>query len=92
MICDLNEEGLANTVTEIEQLGAQALGVRCDVSSSESVTEMFERIAARFGTLHILVNNAALVQNQPAEVARRDRFYEYLTTPMPRQSLGFTKT
>jgi 3-oxoacyl-[acyl-carrier protein] reductase len=52
---------------------------------------MFERIAERFGTLHILVNNAALVQNQPAEVERRDRFYEYLTTPMPRQSPGFTK-
>jgi 3-oxoacyl-[acyl-carrier protein] reductase len=52
---------------------------------------MFERITERFGTLHILVNNAALVQNQPAEVERRDQFYEYLTTPMPRRSLGFTK-
>jgi 3-oxoacyl-[acyl-carrier protein] reductase len=91
VICDINEEGLAKTVTEIEQLGAQVLGVRCDVSSSENVAQIFERIAERFGTLHILVNNAALVQNRPAEVERRDRFYEYVTTPMPRQSLGFTK-
>lgn len=44
-ICDIKEEGLAKTVTEIEQLGVQALGVRCDVSSPESVASMFESIA-----------------------------------------------
>jgi 3-oxoacyl-[acyl-carrier protein] reductase len=52
---------------------------------------MFKQIKERFGTLHILVNNAALVQNRPVEEERRTRFYEYLTTPMPRQSLQFTK-
>jgi 3-oxoacyl-[acyl-carrier protein] reductase len=36
VICDINEEGLAKSVTEIEQLGVKTLGVRCDVSSSEA--------------------------------------------------------
>jgi 3-oxoacyl-[acyl-carrier protein] reductase len=36
VVCDINEDVLAKTVPEIEQLGAQTLDVRCDVSSSES--------------------------------------------------------
>ncbi len=87
-ICDIKEEGLAKTVTEIEQLGVQALGVRCDVSSPESVASMFESIANRFGTLHILVNNAARVPDGPEEETRRNRHYAYMSTPMARQSLG----
>jgi 3-oxoacyl-[acyl-carrier protein] reductase len=86
-ICDIKEDGLASAVKEIEQLGAQALGVRCDVSSPESVAQMFEQIAARFGTLHILVNNAARVPDGPEDVKRRDRLYGYISTPIARQSL-----
>jgi 3-oxoacyl-[acyl-carrier protein] reductase len=88
VICDIKEEGLAKTAKEIEQLGVQALGVRCDVSSSESVAQMFERIAERFGTLHILVNNAARVPESPKDEERRNRVYAYMSTPMARQSLG----
>ena len=88
VICDIKEEGLARTVKEIEQLGVQALGVRCDVSSPESVATMFERVTERFGTLHILVNNAARVPESPKDEERRNRVYAYMSTPMPRQSLG----
>ena len=76
---------------EIEALGRACLAVRCDVSSSASVREMFAQIADRFGTLHILVNNAALVQKGEANEAARSRFYEMVTTPIPKRSLGVTK-
>ena len=49
---------------------------------------MFESIANRFGTLHILVNNAARVPDGPEEETRRNRHYAYMSTPMARQSLG----
>jgi 3-oxoacyl-[acyl-carrier protein] reductase len=88
VICDIKEEGLAKTAKEIEQLGAQTLGVHCDLSSPESVAQMFERVKDRFGSLHILVNNAARVPEAPEDTKRRDRFYAYLSTPMARQSLG----
>ena len=91
VICDINEKTLPDATKEIEAVGRKCLGVRCDVSSSESVSQMFEQIVKQFGTLHILVNNAALVQNRPNEEERRTRFYEYLTTPMPRQSLHLRK-
>ena len=40
----------------------------------------------RFGTVDILVNNAARVPNAPAEEARRNLHQQYVTTPMPRRS------
>ena len=50
-----------------------AVGVRCAVSSSQSVGDMYEQIVKRFGTLHILVNNAALVQTGEANEENRTK-------------------
>ena len=91
VICDINADTLATAAAEIEALGRPCLAIRCDVSSSASVREMFPQIVERFGTLHILVNNAALVQKGEANEAARSRFYQLMTTPMPKQSLGVTK-
>ena len=38
------------------------LAVKCDVSSVESVANLFKEAVANCGTVDILVNNAALVQ------------------------------
>jgi 3-oxoacyl-[acyl-carrier protein] reductase len=92
VICDINERGLRETAAAIEALGAECLDVRCDVSSSAHVASMFSSACARFGTVHVLVNNAAMIPVRPEDEARRTRHYAYLTTPMPRQSLGFTSS
>jgi 3-oxoacyl-[acyl-carrier protein] reductase len=89
-ICDINEEGVKARAGEIAAKGTPCLGVRCDVSSVESVQQMFAEVAKKFGTVDILVNNAALVPTKPADEERRNRHYAYFTTPMPRQSLGIT--
>ena len=52
---------------------------------------MYKQIVERFGTLHVLVNNAALVQTGPVNEERRARLYAMMTTPVPKQSLGVTK-
>ncbi len=90
VICDIDEAALAATERELTAQGGRCLALRCDVSSSEQVERMFGQVAARFGTLHVLVNNAALVPNRPDDDLRRKRHYDYLTTPVPRQSLGIT--
>lgn len=90
VICDINEAALAGAEREVAAKGVSCLAVRCDVSSTEQVERMFEQAVARFGTLHVLVNNAALVPNRPDDDLRRKRHYDYLTTPVPRQSLGIT--
>ncbi len=75
VICDLKEDKLQPVAKEIEALGRQCLAVRCDVSSRENVGRMFAQTVERFGTLHILVNNAARVPDAPEEEQRRNRHY-----------------
>lgn len=92
VVCDINEASLEQARAAIEEAGSECLTVRCDVSDSAAVQKMFAQAAKRFGTVHILVNNAALTPNRQADDARRNRHYTYLTTPVPRQSLEFTSS
>ena len=45
---------------EIEAAGNRAVAVKADISKEAEVQAMFRRAIERFGTLHILVNNAGL--------------------------------
>ncbi|KWR88037.1 SDR family NAD(P)-dependent oxidoreductase [Cupriavidus sp. IDO] len=90
VICDIDMPALEQTRVAVEAAGAQCLALRCDVSSRIEVDSMFAAIVKRFGTLHILVNNAALVPNRPIDIERRNKHYAYITSPVPRQSLSFT--
>jgi 3-oxoacyl-[acyl-carrier protein] reductase len=92
VLCDINEEALAQTTKEVRQLGAECLAARCDVSSSDNVATTFKRACDHFGGLHVLVNNAAVLPARPDDEERRNKHYAYLTTPLPRQSLGFTSS
>jgi 3-oxoacyl-[acyl-carrier protein] reductase len=92
VLCDINPEALQFTQSLLESQGSQCLALRCDVSDSAAVDAMFAQAAAQFGTVDILVNNAARVPNAPAEEARRNLHYQYMTTPMPRQSLGIVSS
>ena len=91
-ICDINEKAVMERAKEISARGTPCLGLRCDVSSVESVQQMFAAVVKQFGTVDILVNNAALIPTRPEDTARRDRHYAYMTTPMPRQSMGITSS
>lgn len=82
VICDIDMPALEQTSKAVEAAGARCLALRCDVSSSIEVDNI--------GTLHILVNNAALVPNRPIDIERRNKHYAYITSPVPRQSLSFT--
>jgi len=90
IVCDINEASLAAARAAVEETGSECLTVRCDISDSAAVQRMFTEAAERFGTVHILVNNAALTPNRKDDDVRRNRYYTYLTTPVPRQSLEFT--
>jgi glucose 1-dehydrogenase len=55
-----NEDGAAAVVEEIEKAGGTAFSVAADVSDEAAVEAMFRTAVERFGTLHILVNNAGI--------------------------------
>ena len=90
VICDIDPERLKGTEERIRALGGEVLSLPCDVSDSAAVDAMFARAAQYFGTVHVLVNNAAVIPARPMDQQRRSEHYAYLTTPEPRRSLGFT--
>jgi len=55
-----NKAGGEETIKEIEKLGVESLLVQADVSKPQEVERMFEEVIKRFGTLDILINNAAI--------------------------------
>ncbi len=62
-IVDLLEAEAEDIVRKVEALGRRAVAVRCDVSSSGEVKEMFETVIAALGGVHILINNAGITRD-----------------------------
>jgi NAD(P)-dependent dehydrogenase (short-subunit alcohol dehydrogenase family) len=60
MIADLNEETIESAVRALRVEGVQAEGVRCDVSKLEDVEGLAAATLERFGTVHVLCNNAGV--------------------------------
>src|SRR5262245_44302063 len=90
VICDINPDTLRTATKDIEAMGGSCLGVMCDVSSVENVERMFAQTVERFGTLQILVNNAALYAASPADTERRNRVYAAKSGKLPPGSLCIT--
>ncbi len=57
-VIDVNEEGARDTVAAIAREGGEAHAYRADVTRKAEVDAAVAAILARWGTVHILVNNA----------------------------------
>lgn len=90
VICDKNEADPA-FINDIVEMGGDYLALQCDITSSQQVKEAFAKVVQRFGTLDILVNNAAKVPDDAESEKRRNKHYALLTKPIPRQALEITK-
>lgn len=55
------ESEVEAAVEEMRSLGAEAVGVRADVSKAKEVDHLFQVLRETFGGLDVLVNNAGLV-------------------------------
>jgi len=60
----VNDVADSDVVDEIETLGAKAVLVRGDVSSSDTAREITGTAVERFGGLHVLVNNAGVLRDR----------------------------
>jgi len=58
-LIDVQEDALARVASDLRKAGADVETVRCDVADAAAVKGCFAAIAARFGRLDVLVNNAA---------------------------------
>lgn len=62
-VLDVQAELCAETVAAVQAAGGKALGLGCDVSQADQVAESFARVAAEWGKVEILVNNAGVLRD-----------------------------
>jgi NAD(P)-dependent dehydrogenase (short-subunit alcohol dehydrogenase family) len=60
MLCDIEEEALAKAVAALKLTNADVDGVRADVSLKAELQIAADATVARYGKIHILVNNAGV--------------------------------
>jgi NAD(P)-dependent dehydrogenase (short-subunit alcohol dehydrogenase family) len=60
VLADIEEAALTRAVAELRAAGAEASGVRTDVSSAASVEALAKEVYARHGAAHLLCNNAGV--------------------------------
>jgi NAD(P)-dependent dehydrogenase (short-subunit alcohol dehydrogenase family) len=67
VLVDVNKAGAEETLTLVKAHGVEAIVVQADVSSDASVKNLADDAIKKFGTIHVLVNNAAIQVNKPIE-------------------------
>src|SRR5215467_1120758 len=60
MLCDIEEEALAQAVADLKLTNADVDSVRADVSLKAELQAAADATVARYGKIHILVNNAGV--------------------------------
>jgi NAD(P)-dependent dehydrogenase (short-subunit alcohol dehydrogenase family) len=61
VLADIDAEYLTQAVATLRDAGADVEGVVTDVSDAASVEALAEAVVARYGALHVAVNNAGIV-------------------------------
>ena len=89
-----NGDKLAQAVAELTpyaQGDARVVGISADVGKSAEVAKMFAQVCETFGTLDVLINNAAHTPTEGASVRARLDHLNMMTKPVPKHSLGVTR-
>jgi NAD(P)-dependent dehydrogenase (short-subunit alcohol dehydrogenase family) len=60
MLCDIEDAALVKTVADLKLTNADVDGVKADVSLKAELQAAAEATIARYGKVHILVNNAGV--------------------------------
>jgi NADP-dependent 3-hydroxy acid dehydrogenase YdfG len=66
-LADIDTEGLAETVSQVEALGAQVKSDRLDVAERAAVLAYADDVDAHYGQVHQVYNNAGIAYNGDVE-------------------------
>jgi len=75
-INDINEALLQETCKEIEEFGTRCIALKADVSDTQQVQEMYEKLISAYGRIDVLINNAGIcpvgdiLEHTPEEFSR----------------------
>jgi NAD(P)-dependent dehydrogenase (short-subunit alcohol dehydrogenase family) len=65
VVSDISLEDCQKVVKEIEELGGEAIAIKCDVTKKKEVEEMVKKTIEKWGKIDILVNNAGIADFKP---------------------------
>ena len=66
---DVNDEGCQETVDLVTAAGGQAIAVHADVSRAADCEQMVASAEAEFGALHVLFNNAGIMDHEDGDAS-----------------------
>jgi NAD(P)-dependent dehydrogenase (short-subunit alcohol dehydrogenase family) len=66
-LCARNPDELQQAVAELQDAGANVIGVPCDVTRGNEVASMVDSVRYHFGRIDVLVNNAGIIEVGPME-------------------------
>ncbi len=73
-IWDLTQAGIDEAVAQCTQAGAEAIGLRVDVTQREMVDAAARRVKGHFGRIDVLVNNAGITQDARLQKMTLEQF------------------
>jgi len=65
IVADVDQDGMAQTVREIEAAGGRARGWLADVTDQRAIRDFLEELVGSTGRIDILVNNAGITRYRP---------------------------
>lgn len=78
----INEKGGEETLKEVQKY-SEGLLIKADVSKPEEVNKLFDEVEKKFGTVHILINNAAIPNDKvPYPEAPYETIVELVNTDL----------
>jgi NAD(P)-dependent dehydrogenase (short-subunit alcohol dehydrogenase family) len=67
VIAEINPEQGEKAASDLRVAGCDAIFLPLDVRNSRQVSEVAKQVHARYGQVDVLINNAGIVRNTPAE-------------------------
>jgi len=80
VLCARKRERCQQAAEELQQLGAKAIALACDVKSAASIQEMVDATVSQFGGIDILINNAGISWGAPVEEMRLEDWNKVIET------------
>jgi gluconate 5-dehydrogenase len=73
VICSRKMEKCEETAHELEKLGVEALGIKCDITSAEDIDSVVNETIKNFQSIDILINNSGRTwSSSPEELKIED--------------------
>lgn len=69
-------------VKSIQEIGGEAISYMADVTNRDDVRRMCDAVIDRFGTIHILVNNAGIARDAPLYKMTEDEWDDVIDTTL----------